>query len=65
MPRLQPTVRQLQPLARRNDASPIADEQAEPHARTASTRPPEPSVGVGPRRRRRRRPAARARPSAQ
>jgi len=59
--RLQPTVRQLQPLGRRQDSPPTADEPADAPAHATEASRPAPSTRT-PRRRIRwwRRPAARA-----
>ena len=62
MQRLQPTVRQLEPLGRRRGPAPDLAEQVEP-IRAAETSLPDPAAGAPRRPRWRRWLAARARPS--
>jgi hypothetical protein len=63
MPHLQPTVRQLQPLSRRDHSAPIMRAQVATDAREAGTHPPDPTMSVPPRPHRRRWFAARTSPS--
>jgi len=62
MRHLQPTVRQLQPLGRRHDSTPIVmQEKVDPRVREAETSSPDLITSARPRLRRWRRLTARAR----
>jgi hypothetical protein len=63
MPHLQPTVRQLQPLGRRDDSAAIVHEQVEPNARAANTSSADLTTSPRQRRRWRRWLTARPRPT--
>jgi hypothetical protein len=64
MPRLQPTVRQLQPLGRREHSAPIMDEHVDPRVHAADTSLPDLTTRARLRPRRRRWLPARVSPPA-